>query len=165
MGTALSGPAREIRNAAPRPPAPRGTPTPCAWRVLNSVLSPIWGVGVVKCQYWGDHPPKHEKNMKTIKISPTPTPGPYKDRYDRGIRVPLAPRGARPIDFYTFEWGYQIWVPRGTFLAVTAGRRGSCTHFAASSTSHPRGPIRIDIVEPTTEYGGQRVAGNRLLYF
>ena len=165
MGTTLSGPAREIRNAAARPPAPRGTPTPCAWRVLNSVLSPIWGLGVVKCQYWGDHPPKHEKKLKKIKISPTPTPGPSKDRYDRGICVPLAPRGARPIDFYTFECSETEKVPRGTFSAVTAGRRGSCTHFAASSTSHPRGPLWIGVVEPTTEYGGQRVAGNRLLYF
>ena len=119
----------------------------------------------VKCQYWGNHPPKHEKKLKKIKISPTPTPGPSKDRYDRGIRVPLAPRGARPIDFYTFECSDTEKVPRGTFSADTAGRRGSCTHFAASSTSHPRGPLWIGIVEPTTEYGGQRVAGNRLLYF
>ena len=132
-------------------------PTESIWILYPQVLSPIWGLGVVKCQYWGDHPPKHEKKLKNLK-SPQP-------RYDRGIRVPLAPRGARPIDFYTFECSETEKVPRGTFSAVTAGWRVSCAHFAASSTSHPPGPLRIGIVEPTTEYGGQRVAGNRLLYF
>ena len=53
----------------------------------------------------------------------------------------------------------------GLLPSVTVGRRGSRTHFADSSTSHPRGPTTIGIVEPTTEYGGQPVAGNRLLYF
>ncbi len=134
----------------------RGYAVSCAgWRIRRATAS--YG--------GGDHPPKHEKKLKKNKISPTPTPGPSKDRYDRGIRVPLAPRGARPIDFYTFECSDTEKVPRGTFSADTAGRRGSCTHFAASSTSHPRGPLWIGIVEPTTEYGGQRVAGNRLLYF
>ena len=79
--------------------------------------APLWTFLVIKCQYWGDRPPKREKQLK--KIPPTPTPGPYKDRCDRGIRVPLAPRGARPIDFYTFECRDTEKVPRGTQDPVT----------------------------------------------
>ena len=100
------------------------------------------GGGGGKCQYWGDHPPKHEKNMKTIKISPTPTPGPYKDRYDRGIRVPLAPRGARPIDFYTFDWGYRILGATWHFFGGYGGVAGLVHTFRGLLHISPPGPYK-----------------------
>ena len=84
MGTTLSGPAREIRNAAARPPAPRGTPIYAAGKGTIELAQRQGGYGkYVRI--------RHNDIYKTAYA--------HMSRYGRGIRRGIRVRQGQIIGY------------------------------------------------------------------